>query len=703
MMRTKIISLAVGVSMLMPLAAFAQNADQVQAQIQALLQQLHALQQQLAQLQGGGQQQWCHTFSINLKVGDSGAETYALIQSLEKDGSLSYGEAGHSPTTPEDAVFTESVASAITGFQEKYRDEILTPNGLKYGTGYVGRATRAKLNQLYGCGRPTSGSLSIFYLQAKAEDKNILHAGENTGIYGSGLSGATTVWIGSRSVAVSGSSDSSLYFIAPSDLSLGMISLSVQNSAGQQSNSINVKVIGSSAGVPSITVLYPNGGENIIKGQPFQITWRTSPDLGSTLISAYIDVQGGFCYLGSANGLKAGMQATLQDTGDCSIANGPHKISLYAGGIPGGESVPIAQDQSDNYFTVAPATIAKPSITVTYPNGGEQISILGKDVDFRTTWTSSNLSGNATVYLSFTSGETCLLGTVPVSQGYFPVSLGSNYKCPNLSRTITTGQYKIFIETDTNPNDNVLGVHDSSDNYFTVTLPINAPIITLIYPKDGYTWYLEDQNFEFDWSTSNFASSPVFVYLQTTDGKYIPVAQGVPNTGSYILPKLIPVVGSVIQAFSPGSYKAVVCGQFQTGTLYSVCSNAASVTISSRAQIPTLPDLAVTSMTIDPPTPIVGKVATLTIVFTNKGGSTASGINFSTDLGYQAVSSTAPGNNCANGMTLVAGTSCSIVLSVIYSGPVAANVVKTIIDIDNMVKESNKSNNTATITFPIGL
>src|SRR3989338_1240731 len=107
------------------------------------------------------------------------------------------------------------------------------------------------------------------------------------------------------------------------------------------------------------------------------------------------------------------------------------------------------------------------------------------------------------------------------------------------------------------------------------------PVISLVYPKDGYTWYLEDQNFEFDWSTSDFGSSAIFVYLKTSDDKYIPVAQSVPNTGSYILPKLVPAPGSVVQAFTPGSYKAVVCGQFETKKTYAVCSNAATVTISS--------------------------------------------------------------------------------------------------------------------------
>ena len=87
--------------------------------------------------------QWCHTFNVNLKIGDQGDEVEALRYALLKDQG--------SQTENFDDVFNEFVASWVVFFQEKYKSEILTPSGLARGTGYVGPATRKKLNQLYGC------------------------------------------------------------------------------------------------------------------------------------------------------------------------------------------------------------------------------------------------------------------------------------------------------------------------------------------------------------------------------------------------------------------------------------------------------------------------------------------------------------------------------------------------------------------------
>jgi len=91
------------------------------------------------------QTSFCYTFNSNLGEGRylSSADASALTTALSSAGFWNSA----TPIT----TYTDSVASAVSGFQEKYASQILTPNGLSYGTGYVGASTRAELNTLYGC------------------------------------------------------------------------------------------------------------------------------------------------------------------------------------------------------------------------------------------------------------------------------------------------------------------------------------------------------------------------------------------------------------------------------------------------------------------------------------------------------------------------------------------------------------------------
>ncbi|MBI2577926.1 MAG: hypothetical protein HYV77_03785 [Candidatus Wildermuthbacteria bacterium] len=120
--------------------------EELQIQLQALMHQVEALKTQIMKLEGEDQsQRWCHNFNINMRIGDSGPEVGALHIALTK-------ELGGSIANAENA-FYELTASYVVEFQEKYAAETLTSLGLRHGTGFVGSATRAKLNGLYGCNK----------------------------------------------------------------------------------------------------------------------------------------------------------------------------------------------------------------------------------------------------------------------------------------------------------------------------------------------------------------------------------------------------------------------------------------------------------------------------------------------------------------------------------------------------------------------
>ena len=136
-----LIALSVLTILISPSFSSAATVEELQAQINALMLQIQQLQAQLAQLQGQAPV-WCHDFNVNLSIGhEADSELGALWTALVKEGfSVQAGK------------FDETTASAVSGFQQKYTSEILTPWGLQYGTGFVGKTTRAKLNKLYGCG-----------------------------------------------------------------------------------------------------------------------------------------------------------------------------------------------------------------------------------------------------------------------------------------------------------------------------------------------------------------------------------------------------------------------------------------------------------------------------------------------------------------------------------------------------------------------
>lgn len=198
--------------------------------IQSLMEQIKALQAQLIHLQNDSDtpSRWCYDFNHNLRIGDKGKEIIALHKALENDGFGPFDRGGDNFNAFE--VFTEETASAVVGFQEKYKDEILIPNNLKYGTGFVGKSTRAKLNQLYGCeGKPiiinTYSSSSIGSINIKYLSPSSGPVGAKVIITGTGFLESNTIYFGGERVSVKPISvennindDKGIIFIVPTTI-----------------------------------------------------------------------------------------------------------------------------------------------------------------------------------------------------------------------------------------------------------------------------------------------------------------------------------------------------------------------------------------------------------------------------------------------------------------------------------------------------
>jgi polyhydroxyalkanoate synthesis regulator phasin len=118
-----------------------EEIEQLKARIEQLKAQIAKLQAMIAAILA--QQGSCTTFTNNLYYGMmQNPEVRCLQQFLKSQGEGIY---------PEGLVtgnFLSLTKQAVIRFQEKYREEILDPIGLKEGTGFVGNKTRVKINGL---------------------------------------------------------------------------------------------------------------------------------------------------------------------------------------------------------------------------------------------------------------------------------------------------------------------------------------------------------------------------------------------------------------------------------------------------------------------------------------------------------------------------------------------------------------------------
>jgi peptidoglycan hydrolase-like protein with peptidoglycan-binding domain len=88
------------------------------------------------------------TFGRNLRLGDRGEDVRSLQILLNQDSSTKITDIGPGSPGNETDFFGIKTVQAVTKFQEKYSKDILMPNGLYFGTGLVGNATRKKLEAL---------------------------------------------------------------------------------------------------------------------------------------------------------------------------------------------------------------------------------------------------------------------------------------------------------------------------------------------------------------------------------------------------------------------------------------------------------------------------------------------------------------------------------------------------------------------------
>ncbi len=395
------ISVFLGI-LIVPNISSATTVADLQAQIQSLLAQLSQLQAQLAQMQGQPAV-WCYDFNRDLKYGNGGTDVYNLQIVLEKEGfSITQDEKNQKQ-------FGESTADTVVGFQQKYKDEVLAPWNLQFGTGFVGKTTIAKLNKLYGCRvKPTPppfcaqsavicSSGSKIVCPAGLDEKGCpfpckcVPISDNQPPVISGISGPTTLsvgqtgtWIvkasdpeqgvltyqvfwGDEAVGASAQLSQPLTYYSHSQTTTFTHSYSkagvynptftvTDNQGLSVKTSISVNV-GAIIVTPSITVLSPNGGETWQIGSVQTIKWNST---GVSKVSIWL------CKSGTCGRFGMIPSTGITNTGSYTftVSTSTTPFGVYVPGsdlkirVASEDSYPTSTiyDDSDAAFSIAAAT-----------------------------------------------------------------------------------------------------------------------------------------------------------------------------------------------------------------------------------------------------------------------------------------------------------------------------------------------------------
>jgi hypothetical protein len=194
----------------------------------------------------------------------------------------------------------------------------------------------------------------------------------------------------------------------------------------------------------AITVVYPNGGEQLYQGQTVNIQWTWTGNTTTAKIQLW----------------NNGILSDLNTSAPCNTGSNswPWTIS-----IPYGTQckicitvVGVASDCSDGYFTIG----SQGAITVVYPNGGEQLN-QGQTVNIQWTWTGNTTTAKIQLW------NNGILSDLNTSA---PCNTGSNSWPWTISPSLPYGtQYKIYIA--------VVGVaSDYSNSTFTIGSPLQLQL-----------------------------------------------------------------------------------------------------------------------------------------------------------------------------------------------------------------------------------
>ncbi len=258
------------------------------------------------------------------------------------------------------------------------------------------------------------------------------------------------------------------------------------------------------AALPTVIVTAPNGGELWTIGTTRNITWSSTGTLANVKIEYSINGGGTYSVITSSTPNTGSYAWTVPNS---ATASARIRISnpLNTSGT---------QDVSNSFFSIVTASV--PTITVTSPNGGEQINANStKNV----TWTSTGSINNVKIEYTTNSGVTFTLVTSST-----PNTGSYSWMVPNTP----TASARIRISDVANET----ASKDVSNTNFTI-LAAAAPTLTLVTPNGGESWSIGSTK-SISWTNTGTIANVKLEYSINSGVNYSLITSSTPNTGSYL-------------------------------------------------------------------------------------------------------------------------------------------------------------------------
>lgn len=531
------------------------SVEELQAQLHGLRAAALSLQAELVAAKGStaaaaapAGSAFCYNWTRNLREGDRGRDVDALVKAMAEE-KLIRGTPGEKISG---RIFDRELALAVSLFQERYAKDILAPNKLSRGTGFAGVATRAKLNELYGCRADTASAPAAASPAAPASSAS---STKPSVAASSSIAAAPTIrllspnggerfaageritmrWATSRwpeetiRASIQDGNGAEVFLLGslirntgagvidlPATLKAGSYTLKI-GCSGCTANATSTDVSDASFTVtapatPVITVLAPKGGEQYFaKGAAASrtvsvpVSWSVNYDPTAVFSVFFTDPDGNqFSSLTGwgAEYAVAGRARTYSLTLTTSSIVGLSRNQFKAKVCSNQNGIQIC-DSSDSFFTVA-ASSTPPSVSAAYP---------------------SSVSANQTVAVyggGFKTGASVLFDQPKGTSLSGVVSSDGTRLTFTIPSQFLAGKYMVFVK-------NADGAVSAQAVSFTVTARV-----AVLSPNGGER-FTAGQKLEISWSTTltDAQGNGIALSLYSPQGYVQDIVRGLKKTSSF--------------------------------------------------------------------------------------------------------------------------------------------------------------------------